>query len=86
MDTPRTLYKIDKYAPGSEIAAETAAALAASSIVFRVVDPGYSYLLLQRSQSVCLGAQIPLRKPYSCSAASQQIFFLTGHLCFPSAL
>ncbi|GLJ25024.1 hypothetical protein SUGI_0478960 [Cryptomeria japonica] len=39
MDTPR-----------SEIAAETAAALAASSIVFRIVDPRYSYVLLQRSR------------------------------------
>ena len=58
MDTPRTLYKIDKDTPGSEIAAETAAALAASSIVFRFVDPSYSYLLLQRSQSVCLEAQL----------------------------
>ena len=53
MDTPRTLYKIDKDTPGTEIAAETAAALAASSIVFRGTDPHYSHLLLQRSKSVC---------------------------------
>ncbi|GLJ24978.1 hypothetical protein SUGI_0478230 [Cryptomeria japonica] len=52
MDTPRSLYKIDKDTPGTEIAAETAAALAASSIVFRVIDPRYSYLLLQRSKSL----------------------------------
>ncbi|GLJ24982.1 hypothetical protein SUGI_0478310 [Cryptomeria japonica] len=52
MDTPRTLYKIDKDTPGTEIAAETAAALAASSIVFRGTDPHYSHLLLQRSESL----------------------------------
>ncbi|GLJ24834.1 hypothetical protein SUGI_0475100 [Cryptomeria japonica] len=52
MDTPRSLYKIDKDTPGSEIAAETAAALAASSIVFRFTNPRYSHLLLQRSQSL----------------------------------
>ncbi|GLJ24850.1 hypothetical protein SUGI_0475320 [Cryptomeria japonica] len=52
MDTPRSLYKIDKDTPGSEIAAETAAALVASSIVSRFTNPRYSHLLLQRSQSL----------------------------------
>ncbi|GLJ24847.1 hypothetical protein SUGI_0475290 [Cryptomeria japonica] len=52
MDTPRSLYKIDKDTPGSEIAAETAAALVASSIVFRFTNPHYSQLVLQRSQSL----------------------------------
>ena len=47
MDTPRTLYKIDQYNPGTEIAAETAAALAAASFVFRTSDVQYSELLRQ---------------------------------------
>ncbi|KAH9308132.1 hypothetical protein KI387_036043, partial [Taxus chinensis] len=51
MDTPRTLYKIDQHTPGSEIAAETAAALAASSIVFRGIDSTYSHLLVTRAES-----------------------------------
>ncbi|GLJ13677.1 hypothetical protein SUGI_0217990 [Cryptomeria japonica] len=46
MDTPRTVYKISKDKPGSDIAAETAAALAAASIVFRSSDSAYSKRLL----------------------------------------
>ncbi|KAJ6812640.1 endoglucanase 17-like [Iris pallida] len=46
MDTPRTVAKIDSSSPGSDVAAETAAALAAASIVFRRSDPSYSKLLL----------------------------------------
>ncbi|KAL0435911.1 UNVERIFIED_CONTAM: Endoglucanase 17 [Sesamum radiatum] len=39
MDTPRSVFKIDKNTPGTEVAAETAAALAAASLVFRKCDP-----------------------------------------------
>ncbi|KAK1278857.1 Endoglucanase 17 [Acorus gramineus] len=52
MDTPRTVYKIDPSTPGSDVAAETAAALAAASLVFRKSDPSYSKLLLNRAVSV----------------------------------
>nr|CAB3263035.1 uncharacterized protein LOC100186903 [Phallusia mammillata] len=38
----RQSYKIDENNPGSEVAAETAAALAAASIVFRDVDQAYA--------------------------------------------
>ncbi|XP_057813362.2 endoglucanase 8 [Cryptomeria japonica] len=47
MDTPRTVYKITKDNPGSDVAAETAAALAAASIVFQTSDTAYSQLLLK---------------------------------------
>jgi len=47
MDTPRSVYKINKDSPGSDVAAETAAALAAASIVFQTSDPGYSQVLLR---------------------------------------
>jgi len=47
MDTPRTVYKVTKDDPGSEVAGETAAALAAASIVFKKSDVQYSKLLLQ---------------------------------------
>ncbi|KAK8941650.1 Endoglucanase 8 [Platanthera guangdongensis] len=50
MQTPRTLYKIDQNTPGTEIAAETAAAMAASSIVFRKIDRPYARRLLNRAK------------------------------------
>lgn len=53
MDTPRTVYLVNTTHPGSEVSAEIAAALAASSIVFQKVDPAYSKTLLDRAVSVC---------------------------------
>lgn len=52
MDTPRTVYKIDANSPGTEAAAESAAALSAASIVFRKIDAKYSSTLLSHSKSV----------------------------------
>lgn len=52
MQTPRTLYKISENMPGTEIAAETAAALAASSMVFRKIDNLYSIQLLDKARMV----------------------------------
>ncbi|PIA50107.1 hypothetical protein AQUCO_01300683v1 [Aquilegia coerulea] len=52
MDTPRTPYAVSKDHPGSEVAAEIAAALAASSIVFRTNDVPYSITLLRRAIEV----------------------------------
>ncbi|KAL2516765.1 Endoglucanase 20 [Abeliophyllum distichum] len=52
MDTPRTLYKITSSSPGSEVAADAAAALAAASIVFKVADSKYSATLLRHSKSL----------------------------------
>ncbi|OWM78337.1 endoglucanase 16 isoform X2 [Punica granatum] len=50
MKTPRTVLKIDENNPGSEIAAETAAAMAASSIVFRLSDRPYARRLLNKAK------------------------------------
>ncbi|KAJ8621330.1 hypothetical protein MRB53_029859 [Persea americana] len=50
METPRTLYKIDERTPGTEIAAETAAAMAASSLVFASHNRTYSNGLLNRAK------------------------------------
>lgn len=52
MDTSRNVYKIDADHPGSDVAAETAAALAAASMVFRTTDPIYSRHLLQTAMQV----------------------------------
>ncbi|KAG7017092.1 Endoglucanase 4, partial [Cucurbita argyrosperma subsp. argyrosperma] len=52
MDTPRTPYAVSKKFPGSEVSAEIAAALAASSIIFKALDRGYSARLLKRARMV----------------------------------
>lgn len=52
METPRSVLQIDQSDPGTEIAAETAAALAASSVVFRHSDGAYSRRLLNRAKMV----------------------------------
>ncbi|THG16960.1 hypothetical protein TEA_010494 [Camellia sinensis var. sinensis] len=49
MDTPRTTYAVTENKPGSEVSAEIAAALAASSMVFYGFDRRYSKLLLRRA-------------------------------------
>ncbi|GAV88896.1 Glyco_hydro_9 domain-containing protein [Cephalotus follicularis] len=52
MDTPRNVYKVSTQNPGSDVAAETAAALAAASIVFKESDPAYSTKLLHTAMTV----------------------------------
>ncbi|KAJ8764797.1 hypothetical protein K2173_010262 [Erythroxylum novogranatense] len=52
MDTPRNVYKVTTQKPGSDVAAETAAALAAASIVFKDSDPTYSTTLLHTAMTV----------------------------------
>ncbi|CAA6654335.1 unnamed protein product [Spirodela intermedia] len=64
MDTPRTVFKVDPSNPGSDVAAETAAALAAASLVFQKTDPAYSKLLRRRAISVFEFAD-KYRGPYS---------------------
>ncbi|XP_050235617.1 endoglucanase 17 [Mercurialis annua] len=64
MDTDRSVFKIDKNTPGTEVAAETAAALAAASLVFKKSDPTYSKLLIKRAIRVFQFAD-KYRGPYS---------------------
>ncbi|XP_013455338.2 endoglucanase 8 [Medicago truncatula] len=52
MDTSRTTYYLSATRPGSEVSAEIAAALAASSIAFRNINRGYSRILLARAKRV----------------------------------
>ncbi|KAE8672572.1 Endoglucanase 1 [Hibiscus syriacus] len=52
MDTPRNVYKVSAQNPGSDVAAETVAALAAASIVFKDSDPSYSARLLQTAKNI----------------------------------
>jgi hypothetical protein len=52
MTTSRQAYRVDRENPGSDLVAETAAALAAASIVFRGADPHYSRLLLHHARQL----------------------------------
>ncbi|XVF41372.1 hypothetical protein PTKIN_Ptkin01aG0275200 [Pterospermum kingtungense] len=52
MNTPRTSFKIDGQHPGSDLAGETAAALAAASIAFRASDASYSNQLLGHAKQL----------------------------------
>ncbi|CAI5496321.1 unnamed protein product [Closterium sp. Naga37s-1] len=52
MTTDRTAYRVNATRPGSDVAGETAAAMAAASLVFAKADPSYSSLLLNRSQQL----------------------------------
>ncbi|GLJ28183.1 hypothetical protein SUGI_0553620 [Cryptomeria japonica] len=52
MTTSRQAYKVDAANPGSDLAGETAAAMASSSIVFRKSNPAYSNLLLQHAKQL----------------------------------
>ncbi len=52
MQMQRPAYKIDASSPGSELAAETAAALAAASIIFASDDPTYSATLVAHAEQL----------------------------------
>ncbi|KAG6607530.1 Endoglucanase 9, partial [Cucurbita argyrosperma subsp. sororia] len=69
MDTVRTVYSVSAANPGSDVAGETAAALAAASLVFRRVDRKYSGLLLATAKKVFQFA-VEHRGSYSDSLGS----------------
>lgn len=52
MDTPRTAYKVNAANPGSDVAGETAAALAAASMAFRTADGVYAGRLIASAKQV----------------------------------
>ena len=52
MQMERPAYKIDVSCPGSDLAGETAAAMAASSIIFRDTDPNYADTLLEHARQL----------------------------------
>ena len=80
MDTPRNVYKVSAQSPGSDVAAETAAALAASSLVFKDSDPSYSSKLLQtaikviKMSIILIVSYVLFFKLDSCSCLSIYMF------------
>lgn len=66
MQMARPAYKISASCPGSDLAAETAAALAAASIAFRPTDPAYANTLLARAQQLYTFAETYRGKYSDC--------------------
>jgi hypothetical protein len=52
MTTPRTAYRLDASHAGSDVAAETAAAMAAASLAFRPQDDAYADTLVAHAREV----------------------------------
>jgi endoglucanase len=62
----RPAYKIDSSCGGSELAGETAAAMAASSMVFRPSDPAYADKLLTHARQLYTFADTVRRSYHEC--------------------
>ena len=65
MKTPTTVLEISESTPGTEIAAETSATMAASSIVFRHIDCPYAHRHLNKAKLVCIYILLNLYMPFS---------------------
>ncbi|CAO2044210.1 unnamed protein product [Urochloa humidicola] len=74
MSTPRTAFKIDRNHPGSEVAGETAAALAAAAKAFRPYDSMYADLLLLHAKQLFTFADT-FRGRYDDSLLSAKKFY-----------
>ncbi|KAJ1389668.1 Six-hairpin glycosidase superfamily [Sesbania bispinosa] len=77
MTTSRTSYKIDEEHPGSDLAGETAAALAAAAIAFRPYNSSYSNLLLVHAKQLFTFAD-RYRGLYDDSIVSAQQFYASS--------
>lgn len=74
MQMQRPSYKIDATHPGSDLAGETAAALASASIIFKNSDPAYSDKLLQHARQLYNFAD-QYRGKYSDSITDAKQFY-----------
>ena len=74
MPMARPAYKIDATCGGSDLAGETAAAMAASSIVFRPTDAAYADKLLTHAKQLYTFADT-VRKAYSDCITDAQNFY-----------
>lgn len=79
MSTPRTLYKITNTSPGSEVAADAAAALAAASIVFKQADPNYSANLLFNSKQAYIYIYIHTRTIHGVAKSCDIMYKLNDY-------
>lgn len=74
MTMPRRAFKITREAPGSDLAGEAAAALAAAAIVFREEDPAYAQRLLEHARQLFAFA-IQFQGRYSDSVLAAQSYY-----------
>ncbi|EFJ36806.1 hypothetical protein SELMODRAFT_77612 [Selaginella moellendorffii] len=74
MDTARPSFKLDPSHPGTEVAAETSAAMAAASLVFRNDDPSYAQTLLSHATQLFAFAD-KHRGSYTASFPSDQLYY-----------
>ncbi|WP_239469793.1 glycoside hydrolase family 9 protein [Archangium violaceum] len=74
MQMARPAYKIDASCPGSDLAGETAAAMAVSSIVFRASDPAYSATLLTHARQLFSFADTYRGKYSDCITDAQSYY------------
>ncbi|GJP46252.1 hypothetical protein CLOM_g5558 [Closterium sp. NIES-68] len=74
MTTPRTAYRLDAANPGTEVAAEAAAALAAASLAFVASDKGYSTTLLRHARELFAFAD-KYRRTYTASIPSAATYY-----------
>ncbi|MEW9549908.1 glycoside hydrolase family 9 protein [Nonomuraea sp. NPDC050783] len=74
MQMARPAYKIDASCGGSDLAGETAAAMAASSIVFRPTDAAYADTLLRHAKQLYTFADT-VRKKYSDCITDAQGYY-----------
>jgi len=74
MNMPRPSMKIDQSAPGSDLAGETAAAMAATSMVFQEHDSNYASILLKHAKELFDFAD-KYRQTYDQSITNAQDFY-----------
>nr|QCQ73718.1 endo-(1,4)-beta-D-glucanase [Litchi chinensis] len=79
MTTPRTTFKLDDQHPGSDLAAETAAALAAASVAFRPTDSNYADLLLTHAKQLFDFARNHPGLYHNSIPAAGQFYSSSGH-------
>ncbi|CAI7934347.1 unnamed protein product [Closterium sp. NIES-54] len=74
MTTARTAYRLDAANPGTEVAAEAAAALAAASLAFVASDNAYSTTLLRHARELFSFAD-KYRRTYTASIPSAATYY-----------
>ncbi|KAF8387731.1 hypothetical protein HHK36_026385 [Tetracentron sinense] len=74
MTEKRPLTQVNTSSPGTEVAAETAAAMASASLVFKTINPTYSKSLLKHAQQLFTFADT-YRGSYSVSIPQVQTYY-----------
>lgn len=79
MPMERPAYKIDASCPGSDLAGETAAAMAASAMVFQKTDASYASLLLRHAEELFEFAEEYRGKYSDCITDAKDFYNSSGY-------